>query len=241
MTDLESLRSTISKWSWRNGGSKAVEEIARSGPEGTWLLAEEMHRRTVWIERLELVVALGYGSGEAGVEELRSATKETGPHTMDLRCAALLALAKRVGSEATDDIALALSDKTGAVRGYSMMCLAAVGNGLARRAAMSQLRSWLRRPAKRQRGEIDAVVYLLRTNVLDQVIELQDLLRKSQPHMDSGVKDRLVQLWPEALSERRPVVLSDIERIRTPVWSWFVQGHGQLFDGLLPQTAATYS
>jgi hypothetical protein len=239
MTDLESLRSTISKWSWRDG-AQAVEEIALSGPEATELLAQEMRRRTESSERLYLAAALGYGSGRAGVEELRTATKETGPHTMDLRCAALLALAKRIGSDATDDLALALSDKTGAVREYPMMCLAAVGNESARQAASAQLRSWLKRPGRHQRGEIDAVIYLLRSNVLDQVIELQDLLNECEPRMNSGVRDRLAQLWPEALIGV-PITEDDLCRVRANAWSWFLQGFGHLFDGNLPEIAPTYS
>jgi hypothetical protein len=160
---------------------------------------------------------------------------------MDLRCAALLALAKREGCDATEDFAEALADKTGAVRRYSMMCLAAVGNGSARQAAFSQLRSWLKKPAKSQRGEMDAVVYLLRTNALDQIIELRDLLNRSQPRMDSGLKDTLAQLWPEALSSSQPVMQDDVGRIRTPVWSWFLEGSGHLFDGILPQSAVIYT
>ncbi len=240
MSDPESLQVAISQWRAFVGDLQALEKIARSGPKATEMLAEEMHRRSLWYERVHLAAALGYGSGEAGVDELRWAAQETGPHTMDLRCAALLALAKRVGSDATDDFALALSDKTGAVREYSIMCLAAVGNGSARQAAFAQLRSWLKKPAKRPRGEMDAIVYLLRTDALDRIVELRDLLNENQSRMDPEVKDRLAQLWPEALSGQ-PIMQDDVGRIRAGVWSSFLRNRRPLFEGILPGTAPTYS
>jgi HEAT repeat protein len=239
MADLESLKDAISNWSWRNGGLQAVKEIALRGPEATRLLAEEMHRRSEWSERLYLAAALGYGSGEAGVEELRSAAKETGPHTMDLRCAALLALAKRFGSDATDDLAGALSDKTGTVREYAMMCLAAVGSESAYESATSQLRSWLRKPAKQERGERDAVLYLLRTSSIDRIVELQMLLQENQERMDTNMKNHLLRLWPQVFSSHT-VTMAEAEIVRTSMWSWFLEGSGRLFDSTLPQKVATY-
>ena len=239
MSHSENLAEMVSSWSVRNtGGYRTLREVALSGAEGTALLAQEMHNRTRANERLYFAAALGYGSGDAGIEELRSAATETGPGTTDLRCASLLALAKRVGSDATDDLAAAPSDKSAAVKHYALMCLAAVGNGLAYEGAFSQLRSWLKKPIK-QGSEIYAVVYLLRTDRLDRVIELQDLLREHESRMKQKMKDAvLLQIWPGVFTTRI-VTQDDADHVRTMAWSWFLDG-SSLLEGRLPETPVTY-
>lgn len=217
MADTAKLAGILATWSWRNGGYQVVEDVARSGSVGTELLAEEMHRRSESSERLYLAAALGYGSGGAGIEELRSAAIETGPDTTDLRCASILGLAKRLGDEATQVLALALSDRAGAVREYAMTCLAAVGDGSAYEVAFSQLRSWLKKPAKQKRGEMNAVVYLLRATEVNRVIELQDLLCEHESRINPNVKDILLQLWPSVFGTV-PVTQDDAEQIRTTAW-----------------------
>jgi hypothetical protein len=240
VTDGETLEERLSSWSVRNGGYKVVQEIALSGPRGTELLAEEMRLRPLWVERLYLAAALGYGSGDAGVQELRSAAKETGPHTMDLRCASLLALAKRVGADSTQDFALALSDRTGAVRDYAMMCLAAVGNGSAYEVVFLQFRSQRKKRTKQPLRLMDAVVYLLRTTRLDRILELRDLLSEGQPHMHPMLNDVLLELWPDA-ADGQPVSEDDAERARAFAWSWFVNGRDALFEHQLSDLVTTYS
>jgi hypothetical protein len=235
----ESLQQKVAAWTWRNGGNQAVKEIARGGPEGTRLLAEEMRRRSQWSERLYIAAALGYGSGDSGIEELRSAAKETGPHTQDLRCASLLALSKRVGEGATGDFVEALSDKTGAVRHFAMFCLAAVGNGSAWDAVLARLRTWLK---KRSSGsdELSAVTYLLRTTRLEGISALRDLLREAQGGIELNLSSTLLQIWPDVLSTE-PISEGDVGRWRSSAWSWFAEGHGHLFESKLPTTVVTYS
>jgi hypothetical protein len=235
MADLEDLQEAVSSWSLRTlFPSRLLEEVALSGPEGTALIAEEMHRRVRPAERMYFAGALGCGSGDAGVEELRSAATETGPGKTELRCVSLVALANRMGADATEDLAVALSDRVGTVRLYAMRCLAAVGNGLAYEDAFSRLVSWLRRPVQHE-GELYAVVYLLRASRLDRVVELRDLLYDYESSIRPLV---LLRIWPDVFSTKA-ITEEDAEDIRTLVWSWFVNGPGGSFD--LPQQAETYA
>jgi len=67
------------------------------------------------------------GPGPAD-EHLRSLLQQTGPGTEDVRCAALLAFAKRVGPAATEDCLKALASTSAPLKSYALMCLAAVGD-----------------------------------------------------------------------------------------------------------------
>ncbi len=142
-----SLRDRLNAWTWR-GPSDVLDEAASSGERGAELLAEQLRDRTEWSERIYLAAALGDGSGPSGIEELGQAATSVGPHTTDLRCVALLALSKRCESEATADLLVGLSDRSGAVRRYAMLGLAAYGTADAWDAAFTQLGAWLRRPSK---------------------------------------------------------------------------------------------
>jgi hypothetical protein len=232
MADTESLQEAISSWSLRTLDWRILDEAALSGPEGTALVAEDLNRKSRPAERTHFAAALGCGSGDAGVEELRSAPTETGPGTTELRCVSLGALAMRVGPDATENLAVALSDRAGTVRLSAMRCLAAVGNGSAYEAAFSQLVSWLKRPVQHE-GEMYAVVYLLRTSRLDRVVDLRDLLYDYESSINPRV---LLRIWPDVFSTKA-ITQEDAEDIRTLVWSWFVNEAGRGFG--LPQQVVT--
>jgi hypothetical protein len=233
--EWKDLQEAVSSWSLRDlFASRFLQDVARSGSEGTALLAEEIHRRSQPAERTYFARALGCGSGDADVEELRSATTETGPGTTELRCVSLVALAKRLGADATEDLAVALSDRAGAVRLDAMYCLAAVGHGSAYEAGWSQLVSWLKRPVQHE-GELYAVVYLLRTSRLDRVVELRDLLDDYESSINPRV---LLRIWPDVFSTK-VLTQEDAVDIRTLVWSWFANGPGRGFS--LPQQFVTYA
>lgn len=70
---------------------------------------------------------------------LREVARRDGPQTRDLRCAALVALAKRQGAAATEDFRLALSQRDSAVREYALTCLAAFGDD----SAWREVSDWL--------------------------------------------------------------------------------------------------
>jgi hypothetical protein len=74
-----------------------------------------------------LAAELGDSEGESGPDALRNLLGETGKGTRDLRCAALLALAKRCREAASDDYAAALSSKDWATKHYAMITMAAYG------------------------------------------------------------------------------------------------------------------
>src|SRR4051794_1962951 len=77
--------------------------------------------------RVEIAAALGESEGEAGPTHLRRLLRETGPETSDVRCAALLALAKRCGEQAHDDYAAAFCAKDAGTRSYAVLALSAYG------------------------------------------------------------------------------------------------------------------
>jgi hypothetical protein len=95
--------------------------------------------------QLSVVVTLGDLSGPAGTAALREAL--TWPDTsQDLRCAALLALAKRCGADASADLALHFGSKVAAVKHYALIGLAGAGDD----RAWSEVREYLSRLIKRR-------------------------------------------------------------------------------------------
>jgi hypothetical protein len=67
-------------------------------------------------DNVMIAAQLGDLHGDAGTAALLRAVHVSGPNTRDLRCAALLALAKRCGEEATLWLRDALADRDGAVK-----------------------------------------------------------------------------------------------------------------------------
>ena len=84
-------------------------------------------RRARGFKRVMLAAELGDSEGESGPGALRGLLGETGKGTRDLRCAALLALAKRCHEEASDDYAAALSSKDWGTKHYALIAMAAYG------------------------------------------------------------------------------------------------------------------
>lgn len=121
----------------------AVWRAARGGPEGERLLIEALDRGGVTV-----VASLGDATGNAAIEPLRTVLHTTGPGRRDLRCAAALALAKRLGASCTDDMIVALADRDSAVRTYALIGLAGAGNGSAWDPVVAELARLLRRQRK---------------------------------------------------------------------------------------------
>jgi len=118
-----------------------------------------------WLMTLMTAAALGDMQGPGpGDELLRRLLNRTGPHTRDIRCAAVLALAKRLGSGATADFVAALQISDSGVKSYALLCLAAVGDGRAWDDVFGWLRNRLRRAESKRYGSpvVAAVEYLLR-------------------------------------------------------------------------------
>jgi hypothetical protein len=234
VSDPTSLSDRLNQWTWR-GPDDVLEEAARSGDNGAKLLAEQLRNRTranQWLERINLVVALGNASGSYGVDELREATTAVGPQTTDLRCASLLALAKRWESKATPDLEFGLSDRSGAVRRYAMLGLAAFGTDTAWDPALGQLTRWLKRPSKVEGHPPEVVVavcYLVRVANAERFQSLVESLVTFRHQMQLHVEAALVEILP-AVWNGSP---DAIEQVRIAARSWFVDHCNGLFANKL--------
>lgn len=161
----------------------AVRAAAELAAEGDRLLAglEDLRGwRAVYV-----TAALGDVQGPHGASVLRRTARTRGPGTSDLRCAALLALAKREKAAASDALAEAVDDGDAAVRRYAVLGLAAVGDGRAWDAVLARLKAMLTRTRKTEEGTdlspvVVAVIYLLRqaAQVDGRAQEVMVLLRK---------------------------------------------------------------
>ncbi len=143
----EYQRVRLSAWTWRES-LDLLGEVAASGPEGAVALAEQLRVRTESSERVYLAAALGDATGDGGIEELRVTARTTGPHTVDLRCASLLALAKRLHEAATADLVVGLGDRDRSVRDYALLGLAAWGDPSAWGSVLAELKNRVRRPSR---------------------------------------------------------------------------------------------
>jgi len=142
-----------------------VRAAVELGAEGDRLLAglEGLRGwRVVYV-----IAALGDVEGAHGGAVLRRTIASRGRGTSDLRCAALLALAKREQAGASEVLSEAVDDADAAVREYALMGLAAVGDERAWDAVLARLTATLARTRKTEAGDdlspvVLAVVYLLR-------------------------------------------------------------------------------
>jgi hypothetical protein len=139
----------------------------------------------------------------------------------DTLCAALLALAKRCGPDATADLAAALASRDSAVANYAMLGLAGTGDDRAWEAAFTRLQHLLRRPGpppsfrpqflSAQSPVAVAICYLARHRDNRDNRESPDspsgpggnrttrLVSELRDHWDgvgSGEREWLAQTWP---------------------------------------------
>jgi hypothetical protein len=96
-------------------------------------------------DRVTVIAALGDAQGEEGIPALRSLLAAP-PRSVDLRCAALLALAKRAGAAASDVLAAHLTGVPAAVADYAVLGLGGVGDDRAWPEIHTRLRRQLDRP-----------------------------------------------------------------------------------------------
>ena len=209
--EASALREKLDSWTWRDM-LDLPRSAAAAGPIGGELLAEQLRRRTAWLERVFLAAVLGDASGGGGIDELRACTRETGPHTVDLRCASLLALTKRIGSDATADLRAALADRNRAVRDYALTCLAARGDASAWDTVLIELARRIKASSKGHHdgaNEPDAVYYLVRTADPDGHLRLGELLKKSWGRLMPEFKELLISFWP-SLAPGEPLTEPDL-------------------------------
>jgi hypothetical protein len=121
-----------------------VKDAVMEGPSGEARLVA-MSGSLRGFDKVMVVAALGDAQGEEGVAALR-ALLATPQRSVDLRCAALLALAKRQGVDASDVLAAHLTGVPAAVADYAVVGLAAVGDDRAWPQVHARLRRQLDRP-----------------------------------------------------------------------------------------------
>jgi hypothetical protein len=116
---------------------QGVRPAVAAGLEGD----RELARVLPELPRTRAIIAaaaLGDASGGAGVDALARAWREPSA-SRDLRCAALLALAKREYEGASAELADGLAYPDGVVKGYAMIGLAGFGDDRAWDAALDRL------------------------------------------------------------------------------------------------------
>lgn len=200
--DLAGLRARLRsrRWSERDD---ALEEAVALGKQAEALLAGSVADAD-WQATLQTAAALGDMRGPGpGDEVLRRLVNRTGPHTRDIRCAAVLALAKRLGPGATADSVAALQIPDGTVKRYALLCLAAVGDGRAWDDVFGWLRNRLRRPGSTRYGghspTVAAVDYLLRhggARAHDRAERLAKVLRENLSRLSERDLQWLSAAWP---------------------------------------------
>src|SRR5262249_29257636 len=114
--------------------------VAVADPHADVLLAQ-MLGEAPRSESVLIAGALGETQGPSGVIALRLAVAATGPRTRDLRCVALLGLAKRLGPDASPDLSAALASRDAVVKHYALIGLAGAGNGDAIAPVVNRLRT----------------------------------------------------------------------------------------------------
>lgn len=176
------------------------------GEEGDRLLSEVWPALRGW-RRVAVAAAFGDVWGPAGGSVLRQALAVTGPGSQDLRCAALLALAKREGFAATADLVNALAtSRDGVVRHYAVLGLAYAGDDRGWELVLHWLRALLRRanrPPSADPQAAFALTYLLRNahDKPDRLRGIADVLRGEWHGCDPEERAWVAHYWPQALPD----------------------------------------
>jgi hypothetical protein len=126
-----------------------------------------------------------------------------GRGTSDLRCAVLLALAKREKAGASEALSEVVDDANAAIREYAVMGLAAVGDGRAWDSVLVRLTAMLARTRATQAGDdlspvVLAVIYLLR-HVAEgdgRAEAVVSLLRRRWPRLTEREQRWFGEHWP---------------------------------------------
>jgi hypothetical protein len=208
----ERLRSR--RWDVREA---AVDEAKRLGAEGDTLLSDLLVEQP----RADVAAVLGDLQGNSGAVALRSVLAVTGSGSRDIRCAALLSLAKRCGEDATPDLVAALTSRDGTVKDYAVIGLAGAGDGRAWSQVFERLGLLLGRESRQlgQSAVLVAVAYLVQHLDGDGGHRgvLVDLLRKRWHRMNDEELVWFSDFWPDAGPQGPPpalVAIPEPDRVR---------------------------
>ena len=178
--------------------SRAIHDAYRD-PHADELLAQMLDESDDLVFAKPVIAAhLGDLAGAQGDAALRRAIRVSGPGSRDVRCASLLALAKRMGALATPDLVDGLTMPDAAVKDYAVIGLAGAGDDQAFEQVLGHLRAVLRR---RRKGPSQVVAYALAylaRHVSDRTrrSELVAFVRKHWDAIDQA--EWFAELWPEA-------------------------------------------
>ena len=137
----------------------AISEALRSGAAGDEALAAALPQGTK-DGRAFIAAALGDTRGAAGDRALREAFLFP-DGSRDLKCAVLVALAKRHGADASADFENGLRSSDGVVKSYAAICFAGAGDDRAWDAIFDRLRTHIRNPTRRASMEPSEVTFAL--------------------------------------------------------------------------------
>jgi hypothetical protein len=209
----------------------AVGECLRSGEAGDAALAAALPNVTK-DRRVMIAAALGDMRGDAGTEALRKAI-EMSDASRDLRCAGVLALAKRCGASASADFARSLASSDSAVKSYAMHCLAGAGDDRAWDQALKRLKQLVGQPRRNSKHDLSevtiAIAYLARHVLAAGSVRSMTLITWMREHWDAVTPEErqwLAQFWPASApnaGDVASVAPPDGEAIRLAV-------RGPLFD-----------
>ena len=152
-------------------------------------------------DKVVIAAHLGDLTGATGDAALRGAIRVSGPGTRDLRCASLLALAKRAGAQATPDLLAGLTASDAVVKDYAVIGLAGAGaaDDQAWQQVLKYLRSVLRRKRRMHgRSEVAYALAYLAQHVSDasRRSELVAFIRQHWDALDEA--EWFARLWPDA-------------------------------------------
>ncbi len=151
--------------------------------------------------KVVIAAHLGDLTGASGDDALRRAIRVSGPGSRDLRCASLLALAKRLGSQATPDLLVGLAVSDAAVKDYSVIGLAGAGadDDNAWKQVLGYLRSVLRRKGRTHgQSEVAMALAYLAQHASDpsRRSELVAFIRRHWDALDEA--EWFARLWSDA-------------------------------------------
>jgi hypothetical protein len=160
------------------------------------MLPEADHDKTM------IAAALGDLRGDSGTAALREVIRVSGPRTRDLRCAALLAFAKRSGVDATPELCAALTSPDGAVKDYAVIGLAGVGDDRAWSAVFDRLCAISGRGSRTMNlSEVDVAVAYLAQHLGNDVERRRRLVESVRRHWSKRRDDErewFATYWPDA-------------------------------------------
>lgn len=180
-----------------------IAGLVRSGPDGETALIELLAEK----RDIRFVAALGEATGPAGENRLRSIVADHG-RSDDERCAALIALAKRVGERGSDCFSEALADRRSDVKDCAAICLAAFGDDRAWDRMVARLKVLLKKPARHpaysndlsaQPPALVAIGYLARhAGTAERADVANTMIRDSWDRFRPEDHDWVRRYWPAA-------------------------------------------